>query len=112
MVAAAVGLQVRGWVPFASSFAAFLTRAYDFIRMAAVSRANLCLVGSHAGISIGEDGPSQMGLEDLAMFRAVHGSTVISPSDANQTVKLVARLAAADGVRYLRTLRPATPVIY
>ena len=112
MVAAAVGLQVRGWVPFASSFAAFLTRAYDFIRMAAVSRANLCLVGSHAGVSIGEDGPSQMGLEDLAMFRAVHGSTVISPSDANQTVKLVARLADADGVRYLRTLRPATPVIY
>jgi transketolase len=112
MVAAAVGLQVRGWVPFASSFAAFLTRAYDFIRMAAVSRANLCLVGSHAGVSIGEDGPSQMGLEDLGMFRAVHGSTVISPSDANQTVKLVARLADADGVRYLRTLRPATPVIY
>jgi transketolase len=112
MVAAAVGLQVRGWAPFASSFAAFLTRAYDFIRMAAVSRANVCLVGSHAGVSIGEDGPSQMGLEDLAMFRAVHGSTVISPSDANQTVKLVARLADADGVRYLRTLRPATPVIY
>ena len=112
MVAAAVGLQVRGWVPFASSFAAFLTRAYDFIRMAAVSRADLCLVGSHAGVSIGEDGPSQMGLEDLAMFRAVHGSTVISPSDANQTVKLVAALADADGVRYLRTLRPATPVIY
>ena len=112
MVAAAVGLQVRGWVPFASSFAAFLTRAYDFIRMAAVSRADLCLVGSHAGVSIGEDGPSQMGLEDLAMFRAVHGSTVVSPSDANQTVKLVAALADADGVRYLRTLRPATPVIY
>jgi transketolase len=112
MVAAAVGLQVRGWVPFASSFAAFLTRAFDFIRMAAVSRADLCLVGSHAGVSIGEDGPSQMGLEDLAMFRAVHGSTVISPSDANQTVKLVARLADAEGVRYLRTLRPATPVIY
>ncbi len=112
MVAAAVGLQVRGWAPFASSFAAFLTRAYDFIRMAAVSRADLCLVGSHAGVSIGEDGPSQMGLEDLAMFRAVHGSTVLSPSDANQTVQLVARMADGEGIRYLRTLRPSTPVIY
>jgi transketolase len=112
MVAAAVGLQVRGWVPFASSFAAFMTRAYDFIRMAAVSRADLCLVGSHAGVSIGEDGPSQMGLEDLAMFRAVHGSTVLSPCDANQTVQLVARMADGEGVRYLRTLRPASPVIY
>ncbi len=112
MVAAAVGLQVRGWAPFASSFAAFLTRAFDFVRMAAVSRADLCLVGSHAGVSIGEDGPSQMGLEDLAMFRAVHGSTVLSPCDANQTVELVARMAELDGIRYLRTLRPSTPVIY
>jgi transketolase len=112
MVAAAVGVQVRGWVPFASTFAAFLTRAYDFIRMAAVSRADINLVGSHTGVSIGEDGPSQMGLEDLAMFRAVHGSTVLCPSDANQTVKLVEQMADLRGVRYLRTMRPAKPVIY
>jgi transketolase len=112
MVAAAVGLQVRGWVPFASTFAAFLTRAYDFIRMAAVSRADICLVGSHTGVSIGEDGPSQMGLEDLAMLRAVHGSTVLCPCDANQTVQLVQQMADLSGVRYLRTARPATPVIY
>jgi transketolase C-terminal domain/subunit len=88
MVAAAVGIQVRRWVPFASTFAAFLTRAYDFIRMAAISRANIRLCGSHAGVSIGEDGPSQMALEDLAMMRAVHGSTVLYPSDANQTARL------------------------
>jgi transketolase len=112
MVAAAVGLQVRGWVPFASTFAAFLTRAYDFVRMAAVSRADVCLVGSHTGVSIGEDGPSQMGLEDLAMLRAVHGSTVLCPCDANQTVQLVAQMADLRGIRYLRTMRPSTPVIY
>ena len=82
MVAAAVGIQVRGWVPFASTFAAFLSRAYDFIRMAAISQADIRLCGSHAGVSIGEDGPSQMALEDLAMMRAVHGSTVLYPSDA------------------------------
>ena len=90
MVAAAVGLQAVGWRPFASTFAAFLSRAYDFVRMAAVSRATLALCGSHAGVSIGEDGPSQMGLEDIASFRAVHGSTVLHPCDANQTAKLVA----------------------
>jgi transketolase len=112
MIAAAVGLQVRGWVPFASTFAAFLTRAYDFIRMAAVSRADIRLCGSHAGVSIGEDGPSQMGLEDLAMMRAVHGSTVLYPCDANQTAKLVAAMADCDGIVYLRTTRAATPVIY
>ena len=112
MIAAAVGLQVRDWVPFVSTFAAFLTRAYDFIRMAAVSRANLRLCGSHAGVSIGEDGPSQMGLEDLAMMRAVHGSTVLYPCDANQTAKLVAAMADVEGVSYLRTTRAATPVIY
>ncbi len=112
MVAAAVGMQVRGWVPYASTFAAFLTRAYDFIRMAAISRANLNLVGSHAGVSIGEDGPSQMGLEDIAMFRAVHGSTVLHPCDANQTAQLVWQMADATGIRYLRTLRPHTHVIY
>lgn len=112
MVAAAVGLQVRGYVPFASTFAAFLTRAYDFIRMAAVSRANLRLCGSHAGVSIGADGPSQMGLEDLAMMRAVGGSTVLYPCDANQTVQLVAAMADRTGIVYLRTTREKTPVIY
>ncbi len=112
MVAAAVGIQVRGWKPFASTFAAFFTRAYDFVRMAAISRANLRLCGSHAGVSIGEDGPSQMGLEDLAVFRAVHGSTVLYPSDGNQTAKLVAAMADLDGISYLRTTRSATPVIY
>ena len=108
MVATAVGLQVRGWVPFASTFAAFFARAYDFVRMAAVSRASLALVGSHAGVSIGEDGPSQMGLEDLAAFRAVHSSAVLYPCDANQTAKLVAAMADIAGIRYLRTTR-ATP---
>jgi transketolase len=112
MVAAAVGLQVRGWRPFASTFAAFLTRAYDLIRMAAVSRARVCLCGSHAGVSIGEDGPSQMGLEDIAMFRAVHGSAVLHPCDANQAAWLVATMADHAGIAYLRTLRGATPVIY
>ena len=112
MVAAAVGLQARGWKPFASTFAAFFTRAYDFVRMAAVSRANIKLCGSHAGVSIGEDGPSQMGLEDLAAFRAVHGSTVLYPSDANQTAKLVEAMADLDGIVFLRTTRANTPVIY
>src|SRR5207247_9393800 len=83
LLAAAVGLQVRGFRPFGSTFAAFLTRAYDFVRMAAISRANIKLCGSHAGVSIGEDGPSQMALEDIAALRAVHGSTVLYPSDAN-----------------------------
>jgi transketolase len=110
MVAAAVGMQVRGWVPFASSFAAFFTRAYDFVRMAAISRANLRLSGSHAGVSIGEDGPSQMALEDLAAFRAVHGSTVLHPSDANQAARLVAAMADRPGISFLRTLRGKTPV--
>jgi transketolase len=112
MIAAAVGMSVRRRVPFASSFAAFLSRAYDFIRMASISRANLRLCGSHAGVSIGEDGPSQMALEDLAMMRAVHGSTVLHPCDANQTAKLVAQMADREGICFLRTLRPSTPVIY
>ncbi len=112
MVAAAVGMNVRDYVPFASSFAAFLSRAYDFIRMAAISRANIRLSGSHAGVSIGEDGPSQMALEDIAMMRAVHGSTVLQPCDANQTAKLVAEMADREGIVFLRTLRPKTPVIY
>jgi transketolase len=112
LVAAAVGLQAVGWKPFASTFAAFLSRAYDFVRMAAISRASLALSGSHAGVSIGEDGPSQMALEDIAALRAVHGSTVLHPCDANQTAKLVAAMAKTEGISYLRTLRPATPVIY
>ncbi len=112
MIAAAIGMQVRGWVPFASTFAAFLTRAYDFVRMGAVSRARLNLCGSHAGVSIGEDGPSQMGLEDLAALRAVYGSTVLYPCDANQTVKLVDAMADLGGIAYLRTTRAATPVLY
>src|SRR5262245_63766167 len=112
MVAAAVGIQVRGWKPFASTFAAFLTRAYDFVRMAAISQANIKLCGSHAGVSIGEDGPSQMALEDLAAFRAVHGSTVLYPSDANQTAKLVAAMTDLDGISFIRTTRGATSVIY
>jgi transketolase len=112
LVAAAVGLQVREWVPFASTFAAFFTRAYDFIRMAAISQANIRLCGSHAGVSIGEDGPSQMALEDLAMMRAVHGSTVLYPCDANQTAKLVAEMAEREGIVFMRTTRAATPVVY
>jgi transketolase len=112
MVAAAVAMQRRGWKPFVSTFAAFLTRAYDFIRMAAVSRADIRLCGSHAGVSIGEDGPSQMGLEDLAAFRAVHSSTVLYPSDANQAVRLVELMADLDGIAYLRTHRGALPVLY
>jgi transketolase len=112
MIAAAVGMQARGWTPFVSTFAAFMTRAYDFVRMAAVSRADLRLAGSHAGVSIGQDGPSQMGLEDLAAFRAVHGSVVLHPCDANQTADLVTRMADQAGISYLRTLRGATPVLY
>ena len=112
MVAAAVGMSVRHRVAFASTFAAFLSRAYDFVRMAAISRANLRLCGSHAGVSIGEDGPSQMALEDLAMMRAVHGSTVLYPSDPNQTAHLVAAMADQPGISYLRTTRGNTPVLY
>ncbi|MFF8593664.1 transketolase [Streptomyces sp. NPDC015220] len=112
MVATAVGFARRGWVPYASTFAAFLTRAHDFVRMAAVSGSGINLNGSHSGVSIGQDGPSQMGLEDLAMMRSVHGSTVLYPSDANQAAKLVAEMAGLDGIRYLRTSRGESPVIY
>jgi transketolase len=112
MVAAAVGFSVRGYRPFASTFAAFLTRAYDFIRMAAISRADISLAGSHAGVEIGADGPSQMALEDLAMLRAVHGSTVLYPSDATSTAALVQAMADRAGVSYLRTTRGAYPVLY
>jgi transketolase len=112
MIAAAVGLQVLGWKPFASTFAAFMSRAYDFIRMAAISRATIKLCGSHAGVSIGEDGPSQMALEDLAAFRAVHGSTVLYPCDGNQTTKLVRAMADIEGISFLRTTRADTAVLY
>ena len=112
MIASAVGFQVRGWKPFAATFAAFLARAYDFVRMAAVSRANIALAGSHAGVSIGEDGPSQMALEDLASLRAVHGSTVLYPSDANQAAALVPQMAEREGIVYMRTTREKTPILY
>lgn len=112
LVASAVGMSVRHKTAFASTFAAFFTRAYDFIRMAAISRANIRLVGSHAGVSIGEDGPSQMALEDLSMMRAVFGSTVLYPCDGNQTAQLVAEMAKHDGILYMRTTREKTKVIY
>jgi transketolase len=112
MVAAAVGLQTRGWKPFASSFGAFLSRAYDFVRMAAISDADLKLCGSHVGVSIGPDGPSQMALEDIASLRAVLGSVVLYPSDANQTVQLLDAMREHRGISYLRTTREATPVLY
>jgi transketolase len=112
MVASAVGLSVRGYKPFASTFAAFLTRAHDFIRMAAVSHASVRLVGSHAGVEIGADGPSQMAVEDLAMMRAVQGSTVLYPSDAVSAAALVDEMARTDGISYLRTTRGAYPVLY
>jgi transketolase len=112
LLATAVGFQVRGWTPFAGTFAAFLSRAYDFVRMAVISQAKLCLNGSHAGVSIGEDGPSQMALEDLAEFRALGRSIVLYPSDPNQTVKLVAEMAEFDGISYLRSTRGALPTLY
>ena len=112
LVAAAIGFGARGYRPFASTFAAFLTRAYDFIRMGAISQANICLVGSHAGVEIGADGPSQMGLEDLSMIRAVHGSTVLYPCDATSTAALVAQMADQPGISYMRTTRGAYPVLY
>ena len=112
MVEVALGLSRRGKIPFVSTFAAFLTRAFDQIRMSQYSQANLKFVGSHAGVSIGEDGPSQMGLEDLAMFRSILTSTVLHPCDAVSTEKLVEAAAAHDGMVYLRTLRHSTPVIY
>ena len=112
LIAAAVGFSVRGYRPFASTFAAFLTRAYDFIRMAAISQANIRLCGSHAGVEIGADGPSQMALEDLAMLRAVQGSTVLYPSDATSAAALVAAMADTNGIVYMRTTRGAYPVLY
>ena len=112
LVAAAVGLSVRHYVPFAATFAAFFSRAYDFIRMAAISQADIRLAGSHAGVEIGADGPSQMGLEDLAMMRAVQDATVLYPSDATSTAALVRAMADRPGVVYLRTTRGAYPVLY
>ncbi|WP_422773795.1 transketolase [Plantactinospora sp. WMMC1484] len=112
MVATCVGMDVAGLVPYAATFAAFLSRAYDFVRMAGVSGVNIRLCGTHAGVEIGEDGPSQMALEDLAAMRAVRGSTVLYPSDATSTAKLTAALADREGVSYLRATRGAYPVIY
>jgi transketolase len=112
MLATAVGLNVRGFRPYAATFAAFLTRAHDFIRMAAISGANLRLVGSHAGVEVGPDGSSQMALEDLAMMRSVHGSTVLYPSDATSTARLTDAMRTLPGISYLRTTRGAYPVLY
>ena len=112
MVGVAAGLSTRGKVPFVSTFAAFFTRAFDQIRMAQYSDLNMKFAGSHAGVSIGQDGPSQMGLEDIAMFRSILGSVVLYPSDAVSTEKLVEQAARYRGIVYLRTTRGATPVIY
>jgi transketolase len=112
LVAAAVGLSVRGYLPFAATFAAFTSRAYDFIRMAGISQVNIALVGSHAGVEIGADGPSQMALEDIAALRAVHSSVVLYPADAAATTQLVREMAGTTGIVYLRTTRGAYPVIY
>ena len=112
MLAAATGLASRGWTPFAATFAAFTTRAFEFARMSAIGGAGVRLCGSHAGLSVGESGPSGMGLEDIACFRAVNGSAVVQPSDANQAAALVAELADRPGFSYLRTARGGVPVIY
>lgn len=112
MVGAAVGLASRNKVAFASTFAAFLARAYDFIRMAAVGRASIRLCGSHAGVSIGQDGPSQMALEDLSMMRAVHGSSVLYPADGVSTAHLIKLMAEQPGISYMRTTREKTPILY
>jgi transketolase len=112
MIGVATGFSARDKVPFASTFACFLTRAFDQIRVAGISQANVKIAGSHVGISIGEDGPSQMGLEDLAMMRAVVGSVVLYPSDAVCAEKLMDQMVEHEGICYLRTSRPKTPVIY
>src|SRR5277367_5168595 len=112
MVSAGVGLAARGKVPFLDTFACFLSRAYDQVRMAAISRSNINLCGSHCGVSIGEDGPSQMALEDLAMFRAIHGAAVFYPCDAISTERLTETMARRAGVNYLRTSRPKTTILY
>jgi transketolase len=112
MVSVGVGLAAQGKVPFLDTFACFLARAYDQVRMAAISRSNINLCGSHCGVSIGEDGPSQMALEDLAIFRAVHSSTVLYPSDAMSTERLTETMARRSGINYLRTSRPKTAILY
>jgi transketolase len=112
MVALSVGLAAQGYVPFAATFACFLSRAFDQVRMAAVSRSSIKLCGSHCGVSIGEDGPSQMGLEDLAMFRAIPGATVFYPSDAVSAERLTEIAARLPGISYVRTSRPKTVILY
>ena len=112
LVSVAVGLAAQGRVPFVATFACFLSRAYDQVRMAAIGRSHINLCGSHCGVSIGEDGPSQMGLEDLAMFRAVPGATVLYPSDAVAAERLTEAAARLPGICYVRTSRPKTPVVY
>ena len=112
MVGVGLGFAKRGAIPFISTFAAFLTRAFDQIRMASLSKADIKFVGSHAGVSIGEDGPSQMGLEDIAMFRTIPHSVVVHPCDVVSTAKLLPLIASHRGISYLRTLRPKTPVLY
>ena len=112
LVGAGIGLAKRGKIPFVSTFAAFLSRAYDQIRMSAISQANIKYAGSHCGVSIGEDGPSQMGLEDIAMFRAIPEAVVLYPSDAVSAERLVAGAAAHEGIVYLRTSRPKTAILY
>jgi transketolase len=113
LIASAIGLSVRGYVAFAASFAAFLiSRPFDFIRMAGISQASIRLVGTHAGVEIGQDGPSQMALEDIAAMRAVHTSTVLYPADAPSTAQLVKTMADTTGITYLRATRGAYPVLY
>src|SRR5204863_9554092 len=112
MIGSAMGLAARGAIPFPSTFACFLTRAADFIRMAAISNVAIKVAGSHAGVSIGEDGPSQMALEDLAMFRAQPNYAVLYPCDAVSAERLVALMAYHPGPAYMRTSRPKTDIIY
>ena len=112
LVSVAVGMAAQGLVPFVDTFACFLSRAYDQVRMAAISRSNINLCGSHCGVSIGEDGPSQMALEDLAMFRAIPGAAVFYPSDGVCAERLTEEAARRPGICYIRTSRPKTPVLY
>jgi transketolase len=112
MVGIGIGMAARGYIPFLATFAAFLCRAHDQIRMAGYSFTNMKLVGSHVGVSIGADGPSQMGLEDLALFRPIPGCAVLYPSDAYSAEGCVEAMAKYKGLSYLRTTRPGTPILY
>ena len=112
MVGMGMGFAAKGYLPFMATFAAFLTRAHDQVRMAAYSFSNIKICGSHVGVSIGEDGPSQMGLEDLALFRSIPGCVVLYPSDAFSSEACVAAAARHKGMCYIRTTRPATPLLY